>query len=489
MKKRLATGYTFDASAQTILHADFSDITLEGILLITNVTDNVIIYNFADPLKGGTLSTDTLTLTFNTTTMDDSDKLMILVEDGITLTKLEDSASASGDAGIPMLAVRQLVDTTTTDADGDYTLLKLDEEGRLKTSSKTASFAACSGVLTTTAASASSTVGDVATAAGYLSVNVSRASNVVLHVKNTGGTNQTAGNFTFEASIDSTTGTDGTWFAIQVVRSNANTIELTTGTLTLNAGVGLGYSYEASVNAYNWFRVRVNVNVTTGAADTWTIIRGSYATEPIPAIQTTGTQAVSIAAAAASIGKAEDAAHANGDVGVPALAVRRDTASSLAGADNDYMPITTDNVGRVWTDPQGNVAHDTADVGNPIKVGGRASTTPVTAVAANDRVDSFFDVQGRQIVAPKAQTATLSNVSSSASNVTLLAANTARLGATIWNDSTAILYVKFGATASATSCTVKMVADSYYEVPFGYYGIIDGIWASANGAARITEIT
>jgi hypothetical protein len=34
-----------------------------------------------------------------------------------------------------------------------------------------------------------------------------------------------------------------------------------------------------------------------------------------------------------------------------------------------------------------------------------------------------------------------------------------------------------------------MVADAYYEVPFGYTGRIDGIWASANGNARVTEMT
>lgn len=283
--KKLITNYTFDASAKQVTFTDYATISLEQVLLITNVTDNVIIYNFAS--TGGTVATNVLTLDYNTTSMDDTDDLQIFYDDpnyDLPL-KREDSASASGDFGFPLLAIRQAADTTSTDADGDYTLLKLDEEGRLKTSSKTASFAVCSGILTTTAANASSLVGDVATAAGYLSVNVSRASNVVLHVKNSGGTNQTAGNFTFEASIDSTNGTDGTWFAIQVVRSNANTIELTTGTLTLNAGVGLGYSYESSVNAYNWFRIRVGTNVTTGAADTWTIIRGSYATEPIPAMQ------------------------------------------------------------------------------------------------------------------------------------------------------------------------------------------------------------
>lgn len=91
-------------------------------------------------------------------------------------------------------------------------------------------------------------------------------------------------------------------------------------------------------------------------------------------------------------------------------------------------------------------------------------------------------------------TATLSNVSGSASSVTLLSANASRKGAIITNDSTAVCYVKFGTTASTTSFTVYILgsvsgAPSYYEVPFTYTGRIDAIWASATGTARITELT
>lgn len=93
--------------------------------------------------------------------------------------------------------------------------------------------------------------------------------------------------------------------------------------------------------------------------------------------------------------------------------------------------------------------------------------------------------------------ATLSNVSASATAVTLLAENRARLAASIHNDSTAVCYVKMGSTASATSYTVKMEPGDYFELPvanggFGagvYTGVITGIWASANGAARVTEYT
>lgn len=88
-----------------------------------------------------------------------------------------------------------------------------------------------------------------------------------------------------------------------------------------------------------------------------------------------------------------------------------------------------------------------------------------------------------------ANTATLSNVASSISSVILKALNTDRLGLSIHNDSTAILYVKFGTTASATSFTVKMAADAYYEAPFGFTGRVDGIWDTATGSARVTEFT
>lgn len=50
---------------------------------------------------------------------------------------------------------------------------------------------------------------------------------------------------------------------------------------------------------------------------------------------------------ATNLGKAEDAAHASGDIGVMALTVRQDTAAALGGIDADYQPIITDASGRV----------------------------------------------------------------------------------------------------------------------------------------------
>ena len=84
-------------------------------------------------------------------------------------------------------------------------------------------------------------------------------------------------------------------------------------------------------------------------------------------------------------------------------------------------------------------------------------------------------------------TANKTNVAASITSVTLLAANTNRLGASIYNDSPAELLVSMGATASAASFSVDMLPGAYFEVPANYTGVISGIWAAATGNARVTE--
>lgn len=184
--------------------------------------------------------------------------------------KPEDSPAISGDPGLPILAMRQISDTTSTDNDGDYTLIKIDEEGRVKVATKPASFILISGSITA--------------AAQTVFCDVSRASNVMIAMV---ATSLVGHNATFEGSIDSTNGTDGSWFGIQVIRSNANTTELATGVLSATPG----YAWEASVNGMSFIRVRATAH-TSGTAQ-WKFQRGSYATEPIPAAQVSATQPVS----------------------------------------------------------------------------------------------------------------------------------------------------------------------------------------------------
>lgn len=88
----------------------------------------------------------------------------------------------------------------------------------------------------------------------------------------------------------------------------------------------------------------------------------------------------------------------------------------------------------------------------------------------------------------RSTSATVANVASSATNVTCLASNASRREASFYNDSTARVYLKFAATASATSFTVPIEGGGFYQMgASGYSGIIDCIWASANGNMRVTE--
>jgi len=54
--KILIQNYTFDKTAKTVTFTDYSSIRLDSLLLITNVTSNVIIYNFASPALGGAVN-------------------------------------------------------------------------------------------------------------------------------------------------------------------------------------------------------------------------------------------------------------------------------------------------------------------------------------------------------------------------------------------------------------------------------------------------
>lgn len=190
--------------------------------------------------------------------------------------KAEDAPALSGDLGLPIFAMRQIADTTSTDADGDYTLLKIDEEGRLKVSTKPASYPDITGDITAVQATIGTPV-----VGGTVGGDVSRASNVMAFCTGT----FVGVNVSFEGSLDASG--DATWFSIQAVRSNSNTIETATGAL----GAQPVYGWEMSVNALR--RVRVRCTARTSGTQSWRFVQGTYATEPIPAAQISGTQPVS----------------------------------------------------------------------------------------------------------------------------------------------------------------------------------------------------
>jgi len=129
-----------------------------------------------------------------------------------------------------------------------------------------------------------------------------------------------------------------------------------------------------------------------------------------------------------------------------------------------------------------------AVAGASVKAVLQAGTAAIGKLAANVGVNiGTVDVASSRLT-PVA-TAVVTNVNASASSVQLLAANAARIRGYIHNDSTAVLTIKYGTTASAASRTTKLAAGDTWNIDDGYTGRIDGLWASATGSAAITEMT
>jgi hypothetical protein len=159
------------------------------------------------------------------------------------------------------------------------------------------------------------------------------------------------------------------------------------------------------------------------------------------------------------------------------------TVQRVTIATDDVVPIT-DNSGSLTVD---------APVGTPAFVrlsdGAAAITTlPVSLASVPSHAVTnagTFLVQNNATAASAATT----SVANSVTNVTLLASNASRKSASIYNDDTAAsLYVKLGATASATSFKIKIAPGGYFELPTPVYtGQIDGIATAATGSARISE--
>lgn len=90
----------------------------------------------------------------------------------------------------------------------------------------------------------------------------------------------------------------------------------------------------------------------------------------------------------------------------------------------------------------------------------------------------------------RATNAARTSVVASISDTLILAANTARLGVVIYNDSDAPLLIGFGtAVVTTTNFTLWIPARSNHELSNTFIGELRGIWEAASGSAYITEMT
>lgn len=213
-----------------------------------------------------------------------------------------------------------------------------------------------------------------------LSNDSSLAANQSVNTAQYGGTNVSATNAHHvrggqaTQSTATVTSASGTGSIIQVTATGYSTIlvnAVATGTVT--GGLVTGYdNTDSQLHALHGIRtsdagIITSVTLATGLNETW-----AYNVEGVTTFQLrlnsalTGTGSVAFSvnpgygphyavtvdpgAGALNLGKTEDAAHASGDVGVMALAVKNVGASTLAGTEGDYSPIAVNATGDIYTE-------------------------------------------------------------------------------------------------------------------------------------------
>lgn len=139
--KQIVKNYSFNATARTVTFTDFAAIALDRLLLVTNVTANMVVYQFNDPTLGASTAGNVLTLAADTSAMHSGDKLQIIY-DCATGDPIYDASPASSnvqgnvasggnDSGNPVKVGGVYQNSTPTLASGQRGDLQLDGQGRL----------------------------------------------------------------------------------------------------------------------------------------------------------------------------------------------------------------------------------------------------------------------------------------------------------------------------------------------------------------------
>jgi hypothetical protein len=323
----------------------------------------------------------------------------------------------------------------------------------------------------------------VATAGSTVAVTLAGQTTLAIQV-----TGVYTGALTVQGTIDGTN-----WVAISSVMNN------NTGGLLATITSALQSIFQVVVGGYAQVRVTALAAVTGTATVT---LRASNAASlvaldaPVPA----GTNIIGALSANQSVNNAQINGVAplmgNGVTGTGSQRVTiasDNTAFSVNAIQSGTWNVN--NVAGTVSLPTGastsalqttiNTSIGTMSAKLPATLGQTTSGASMAVVIASDQ-------SAVPISVPASASTALSNVSGSASSVSILASNASRKNATFYNDSTAILYLKLNSgVASTTSYSVQIQPGGYYELPNGsvYTGAITGIWSAANGAVRITELT
>jgi hypothetical protein len=329
------------ANALTVAPAsDISDATYIGDI------------KFGEALPAGTNGIGKLTANSGVDIGDVDITSIVPLTGATNLGKARDSALGATDTGVMALAVRDDTLTTLTPADGDYVPLRVGSTGKLHvtdaniTTCNTGAVVISSGTVTTV-----STVTTCSTVTAVTSLDKAVYVDDADWVDNTSSHTLVGG--VYQSSPHTVTDGDVSPFGVDV-----------------NGNIVLGTSAKAIG------KLAANTGVDIGDVDVTSIVPGIGAT---------------------NLGKAEDAGHSTGDVGVMALSVRQDTAAALGGTDADYQPLITDANGRLHVISDNSATHASAApaTGATVMGAGYSTGLPTDVGADGDAARILTDRYGR----------------------------------------------------------------------------------------------
>ena len=458
--------------------------------------------------------------------------------------KNEDAGSGNLDLGFPSMAIRKAAPADTSSADGDYEFLQMSA-GRLWTSATIdAALPAGSNIIGALTANQSvnvaqingvtTSMGNGASGTGVQRVTIANDSTGIISLT------------TSTASIGKLAANSG------VDIGDVDVTSIVPGTGATNLGKAEDAIHVSGDTGVMALAVRKDTATNMADADgdyTPLLTDGNGRLHVFFGNSTIGVTAAGLTAMANAV-KNEDTAAADLDYGIPTLAVRKATPANTSGTDGDYEFLQMSD-GRVWTSAviESAITDNAAFTDGTSKVfmsgfvydetAGTTALTENDAAAARVNINraqvgvledavtrgyyaKVTDQRSLQVVVDPNQTvpisiegpfdlssdtiefltqdlglrrrnvgATPSTLASTTTSSTILNPIASRSGASVYNSSTATLYIKTGPGASSTSFTVALLPNAYWELPTSthgvYNGIITGVWSSANGTAYITE--
>ena len=344
-----------------------ASITGTAIMFETNAGTNTVgVVNSATPLPVTAVNAGTFAVQIDGAAL----TALQLIDD---IAQTEDVPHGSGDKGVMALAIYKNSEGVLASQDGDYAPLLVNDLGFLRTAVGEFTKHSTTGTL------------------GVLDAEVGYDADAAVAFQLTGTWSATVA---FEASLD-----DTNWFPI-LVTPVGSTISVLTATTNGIYQVETGGFFTVRARASAYTSGTVNVKILTFHGAPARFGPNEYA---------------------------EDAAHASGDKGIMALAVRKDAETALAGTDGDYTPLQTDAFGSLRVilpnDYDEDSAHTTGDPGL-FALTVRKDTAASTAGTDGDYAAFTTDGTGRLWTHDPVAVALLTTIDSDTSNLPTIKTNT-----------------------------------------------------------------